>query len=324
MHPYGPARALPQHVVPRVVFVLGKGGVGRSTVAAALGAGLAATGKRVIVAQWAVVDAISPWFGRARAGYAPADLAPGLATMNYSSEAALEQYFVTHLGMRALFHAVIANRHVRAATRAAPGLEELVFLGMVFWLVTLAARDTGRCFDHAIVDAPAMGHGASLLGVPSLTRTLGLGGLLAGECERVASMLADPTCAGAVVVTTPDELALDETREFWPRIERELGRPPLAAIVNRSARALGELPPDPGACAWFEELAASDDDDARAGLDRVYAHLARRIARERAFTSDAPLGTLAIDDALLVADEVSPRGVVALAQTALVPLWSPR
>jgi len=307
--------------VPRVVFVLGKGGVGRSTVAAALGAGLAARGKHVIVAQWAVVDAISPWFGRDRAGYAPADLAPELATMNYSSEAALEQYFVTHLGMRALFHAVIANRHVRAATRAAPGLEELVFLGMVFWLVTLAERDTGRRFDHAIVDTPAMGHGASLLGVPSLTRTLGLGGMLAGECERVAGLLGDPTCAAAVVVTTPDELALDETREFWPRIERELGRAPLAAIVNRSARALGELPADPRACAWFEELAAADD-AARAGLDQVYAHLARRVAREHAFTSDARLGTLAIDDALLVADDASPRRVVALAQEALAPLWS--
>lgn len=314
-------------MIPPVVFVLGKGGVGRSTVAAALGAGLAEDQRRVLVAQWAVSDAISPWFEHPPAGYAAAVIAPGLSTMNFSTEAALEQYFVEHLGMRTFFRAVVANRHVRRATRAAPGLDELMFLGMVMWLTTLARGERGWSYDHVIVDAPAMGHGASLLGMPQVTRALGLGGLLAVECARVADMLRDPARSAALVVTTPDELAVEETREFWPRIARDLGRPPLALIVNRSVGALGQLPSDPRACGWLDALGAPAAPGAQSGIDRIYAHLARRAGREHAIAEtigrDALLGELAIDDALLVDDAPSPRRVVGHASRALRPLWGP-
>jgi hypothetical protein len=313
-------------VIPPALFVLGKGGVGRSTVAAALGVGLAGAGGRVLVAQWALRDAISPWFDRPPAGYEAAEIAPRLSTMNFSTEAALEQYFVAHLGMRALFRAVIANRHVRRATRAAPGLDELMFLGMVMWLTALARDELGWSYDHVIVDAPAMGHGASLLAMPRTTGALGLGGLLAVECARVATMLGDPGRSAAIVVTTPDELAVEETCEFWPQIARELGRPPLAAIVNRSVQSLGPLPADPRTCGWFGALDAPRDPVARCGLDRVYAHLARRSGRERTLAETlartAPLGAIAIDDAALVEDAPTPRGVVDLARGALRPLWS--
>ena len=272
----------------------------------------------MLVAQWAISDAISPWFDRPPTGYAAAAIAPNLSTMNFSAEAALEQYFVEHLGMRALFRAVIANRHVQRATRAAPGLDELMFLGLVMWLTTLARDELGWSYDHVIVDAPAMGHGASLLGMPRVTRALGM------ECARVAEMLRDPARSAAVVVTTPDELAVEETCEFWPRIARELGRAPLAAIINRSVRSLGTLPTDPRACGWFDALGAPADGEAQAGIDRVYAHLARRAARERALDDalgDAVLGEIAIDDALLIDDAPAPRRVVSRARDALRPLW---
>lgn len=307
------------------MFVLGKGGVGRSTVAAALGAGLASRGERVLIVQWSVVDAVSPWFARPPAGYEAQPIAPGLSTMNFSGQAALEQYFVQHLGMRAFYRSVIASRHVRHLTRAAPGLEELMFLGMVMWLTTLARQERGWSYDHVIVDPPALGHATSLLAIPYATGTLGLGGILATECARVAAMLADPARSAALVVTTPEELAVEETLEFWPRIARELGRPPLAAIVNRSVQRLGALPADPAACGWFGAVAAAAPAGARDGLTRVYRHLARRADRERVLadhvTTGAPLGLVAIDDALLAEDAPTPRQIVASATAALSPLW---
>ena len=310
-------------MLPPVVFVLGKGGVGRSTVATALAAGLASRGERVLVAQWAVRDAISPWFDRPPTGYTAAPIAPGLETMNFTTEAALEDYFVQHLGMRVFFRAVIANRHVQRATRAAPGLDELMFLGTMMWLTTMARAERGWSYDHVIVDPPAMGHGASLLAMPQITSRLGLGGLLAVECERVAAMLADPARSAAVVVTTPDELAVEETSEFWPRIARDLGRPPLAAIVNRSVEAVEPLPPDARACAWWPGLAPPADDAARAGLARVYAHHARRAGRAHHIVERIAGGAaIAIDDALLAEDAPTARDVVARATAALQPLWS--
>ncbi|HET7504740.1 MAG TPA: ArsA-related P-loop ATPase [Kofleriaceae bacterium] len=313
-------------MLPAVVLVLGKGGVGRSTVAAALGAGLASRGARVLIVQWSVVDAVSPWFARPPAGYEAQPIAPGLATMNFSAEAALEQYFVQHLGMRAFYRSVISSRHVRHLTRAAPGLEELMFLGMLMWLTTLAREERGWSYDHVVVDPPAMGHATSLLAIPHATQTLGLGGILATECTRVAAMLADPARSAALVVTTPEELAVEETLEFWPRIARELGRPPLATIINRSVQRLGEIPADPGACGWLTAIARAATPDARDGLTRVYRHLARRADREHVLAdrvaAAAPLGLVAIDDALLVEDAPTPRQIVACASAALSPLWS--
>jgi len=311
-----------------VVFVLGKGGVGRSTVAAALGAGFAAGGERVLIVQWAVADAISPWFGCAPAGYDAGPIAPGLATMNFSADAALEQYFVEHLGLGTFYRSVISSRHVHRLTRAAPGLEELMFLGTLMWLTTLARDERGWSYDHVIVDPPAMGHAASLFAIPHATSTLGLGGLLATECARVAAMLADPARSAALVVTTPEELAIEETLEFWPRIARELGRPPLAAIINRSVRQLGAPPADARACGWLQAIRDAAAPGTREGLERVYGHLARRADRERTLAGQlagtAPLGALSIDDAMLVDDAPAPRQVVTRATCALQPLWGAR
>lgn len=291
--------------LPPVIFVLGKGGVGRTTVAAALGAGFASRGERVIVAQWAVEDALSPWFGLAATGFRAQQLLPNLATKNYTMDEAFEQYFVEHLHMRTFYRAVVANRHVRRAMRAAPGLAELMFLGNA-----MAMTSIERTFDRVIVDAQAMGHGASLFAMPQATRSLGLGGLLAVEVQRVTSMLADPTRSAAIVVATPEELAVDETLEFWPRIAHDLGRPPVAAVINFSTRSLGPLP-----AAWYAALHAPP------AFDPLYAQLVRRAERER-FLEERLETTLAIDDAALVRDAPGPRDVIALATHALAPLWS--
>jgi len=313
-------------MVPSIVFVLGKGGVGRSTVAAALGSGLAARGSEVLIVQWTISDAISPWFSRPPAAYEAQPLAPRLATLNFAAEAALEQYFVAHLGLRAFYRTVMSNNHVRRATRAAPGLEELMFLGMLMWLNSLAFEDVGFRYDHVIVDAPAMGHGTSLLAMPRVTNALGFGGQLAIETTRVGSMLADPARLGAVVVTTPEELAVEETCEFWPRITHDLGRAPLALIVNRSAQLLEPLPAEVSACPWWPAAGAVADTRLGGALERVYAHLARRRAREgellQRIVVDGPLARLVIDDAMLAEDVPTPLQVVQRATAALEPFWS--
>jgi hypothetical protein len=315
-------------VIAPVVFVLGKGGVGRSTVAAALASGFAERGDDVLVVQWAVTDAISPWFGLAAAGYDAQPIATRVATMNFSAEAALQQYFVEHLGMRAFYRSVVASRHVRALTRAAPGLEQLMFLGTIMWISTMARQERGWTYDRVVVDMPAMGHGASLLAIPAVTRSFGLGGLLAAECARVAALIEDPARSAALMVTVPDELAVEETFEYWPRITRDFGRPPLALVVNRSVRRLAEMPADRRQCPWLPRLAAPEDEAAREGLDRVYAHLSRRARRERSITEQlrgaAPLGALAIDDALLLDEAPEPRSVVMRAVPGLQPLWATR
>ena len=283
--------------IPALVFVLGKGGVGRTTIASGLGEHFAARGERTLVVQWAIGDAISFRFGKPPAGHQAQALAPNLETMNFSAPQTLREYFVDHLGWRLFFRAVVRNRAVVRLTRAIPALEELLFLGRLFWLTTLAKDELGWSYDRIIVDAPALGHGISLFGVPAAASSLGLGGLLENECARVEAMLADPGRSAALLVTTPEELAVEETLELFPRLAAELGRPPLALVINRSVRLLGALPLDPKQCEWFAPFQ---------GFEPLYAALARRGARERGLAdrmaNATPLGCVAVDDGLLRGD----------------------
>ena len=236
--------------LPRIFFVFGKGGVGRSTVAAALAMMCADRGERVLVLEWAIADPIGPWFGAAAAGPAPLSVAPGIAVANFTLDDALRAYFVDHLHLGILYRSVIRARAVARMLEIAPGLAEMFFLGELWWLTTLAEHERGLHFDRIIVDAPATGHGASLLDVPDTLAKMPLAGLLALETTRVTSLMADPERAGAVLVSLAEPLVVDETLELVPRLPRE----PLALIVNRSVDQLGELPAHGPLAALADEL----------------------------------------------------------------------
>ena len=218
----------------KLLFVLGKGGVGRSTVAAALAEVYAAQNESVLIVQWTVHDAISPQFALPPLlSHDSKQLRPGISVMNFEAEEAIREYFVDHLKLKMLHSMVIENRHVQRLVHAAPGLQELFFLGRLYWLVHLAQQERGTSFDRIIVDAPAMGHGVSLFRISAAVASMGMAGPLAVECERVSQMLYDESTVGTVVVTIPEELPVEETLEFLPQIQVEMRRPPLFVVLNR-------------------------------------------------------------------------------------------
>ncbi len=282
-------------MIPRVIFVLGKGGTGRSSVAAALGSCFAARGESTLVVEWAFAEAIAPWFGRQPAGHEARAVAPLLSVMNFSLDETLREYFVGHLHLKLFHDFVIANRHVQRLIHAAPGIAELLFCGRLFWLLELARGETGADYRRIVVDAPATGHGEPLFGIPRTLAGFEAAGLLALERERVTRMFADPALTGAVVVTLPEELAIEETRETLPRLRRDLGRPPLAVLMNRSVGRFFSGDPAPR---WLEELREP-------ALPIVYAELLKRKAREREIE-----GALPLDDGLLLDAEPTPLSIV--------------
>jgi hypothetical protein len=302
--------------LPRIVFVLGKGGVGRTTVSAALGLALAARGERVLVFEWTVADPIAPWFGLPPVGPQPAEVAPGLAVANYDLDEALRAYFVDHLRLRLFYRRIVHGRHVRRLIRAAPGIAEMLFLGQLWWLTTLAEREAGLRFDRIVVDAPATGHGASLLDLPATLSGMGAGGMLGLEIRRVVEMMSDPEWTGAMVVALPEELAIDETRELVPRVTERLRRAPLAALVNRSVTRWVAAD---GASGALLALGQRLSPEARGGLELLHEELSARARREgelRGLLSGATReGTISIDEQLAARGLQSPGDVVrAVAQ----------
>jgi Mrp family chromosome partitioning ATPase len=216
-----------------LIFVMGKGGTGRTTIAASLGMHFASRGERVLIVQWALRDSISRLFGLRDATHETRSLGHNLSAMNFSFEKALEEYFVSHLKMRSVFDLVIRNSHVQKIVRAAPGIQELFFLGRLFWLTELAEAERGWRYDRVIVDAPASGHGVPLFHLPRTVASFGIAGPIASESERVAQLIEDERRVGVVLVATPEELAVHEMLETASLLKSSLGRAPLFGVVNR-------------------------------------------------------------------------------------------
>ena len=280
--------------LPRIIFVLGKGGVGRSTIATALGLGLANRGERVLVLEWAVADPIAPWFGLPPAGPQPVEVSPNLWAANFSLDDALRSYFVDHLHLGVVYRRVIKADAVWRLIDVAPGISEIFFLGELWWLLNLAEKEAGLRFDRIVVDAPATGHGASMLDVPQTLAAMGASGLMALEVQRVTGLVQDPSLTGAVVVALPEPLVIAETIELVPRVGERLGRAPLALLVNRGA---GELAGHPRSFRWRGLLPSTQQ-----VLGQLEAQLSERarneVALAQALAAQTQLGTISLPERL--------------------------
>ncbi|MEW5740620.1 MAG: ArsA-related P-loop ATPase [Myxococcota bacterium] len=303
--------------MPRILFVVGKGGVGRSTVATALGLHFASKGERVLLVEWTVTETIAPWFGKPAVapGFTPVEVAPGLSVMNYELHAVLRSYFVEHLGLDIFYRRIIEGAAVQRLIESAPGLAELLFIGQLWWLTTLAENEAGLRFDRLIVDAPATGHAVSLLDLPAAMQTFGASGLLALEVGRIAQMMKDPKWTGAVAVALPEALVAEETGELVPRVTKDLGRPPLALFLNRSVRGLLTPALHP---AW--EAALPLTPASRDSLAVMHGELVARVRHEEllraGLSTSTRDGVLSLPEQLATLGPVSPLEVVR----ALVPV----
>ena len=280
-----PTATLSGNQIPKLLFVLGKGGVGRTSVATSLALSFAARCNKTLLVQWSLSDAISGLFQKPQCGHSEVEIAPYLHVMNFSPEEAIREYFVDHLGLKLLYNLVIENRHVQRLINAAPGVQELFFLGRLFWLVSLAQKERGWSYDHVIVDTQATGHGVSLFTIAPTVAGFGMTGPLAAECERVSQMLANPEVVGTVVSTLAEELPVEETLEFIPKLTTDLGRPPLLAVVNRSIATFfpaGSI--RDGFPAWFQHHSqALKLAGAQASAQLIYRDLTKRARFEQEF-----------------------------------------
>jgi len=135
-------------------------------------------------------------------------------------------------------------------------------------------------------------------------------GLVGVETERVVEMMTDPRWTGALVVTLPEELSVEETVELVPRVTSRLKRPPLALVVNRSVRRVLGDEPEISLAPFAERVSRGS----RAAVDTVIGELQSRVRLERAVEialEDATeRGALAIDEQLLLPGSHEPREVV--------------
>ncbi len=181
------------------MFVTGKGGVGKSTVAIALGLLAARRGLRTIVAELASQERIQGLFDAEREQFREVELEPGLFTISIDPQQAMEEYLRVKAGP--LGQVLGASRLFQAFAMATPGMRELLSIGKVWELAQLDRRTSGAApYDLVIVDAPATGHGVGLLRTPRTFADIARVGPIAHQGRTIADTIADREFTGVIAV----------------------------------------------------------------------------------------------------------------------------
>lgn len=214
------------------MLVTGKGGVGRTTIAAALGVLAARRGKRTVVCEVAEQERLAALFGIAGVGHEERELAPGLHAVSVQPERAKEEWLQYQLKSETLAGVLGGSRLFQYLTAAAPGLSELVTIGKVWDLAQLERRTGGSVFDLTIVDSPPTGHGLAMLRAPATYATVARVGPISRQARIIDAFLRDHGSTGVLVVALPEEMPVNETIEFERRLADELTMVVDRVVVN--------------------------------------------------------------------------------------------
>jgi anion-transporting ArsA/GET3 family ATPase len=223
---------MPALLDKRLIVVTGKGGVGKTTVALALGLAAARAGKRVMVAEVAQQERVSRVFRREGLGYSEAELSDNLFGMSINPERALKEYLGQQVGS-ALGSVLTGNRIFEYFAAAAPGVRELATVGKVWELAQPQRRDSRtRPYDLVIMDAPASGNGLALLRSPRTFGDIARVGPIRRRADMIHDFLTDSARTALVAVALPQEMPVNETLEFRVKLEDEMGMETQAVVVN--------------------------------------------------------------------------------------------
>jgi anion-transporting ArsA/GET3 family ATPase len=210
----------------RLLFVTGKGGVGKTTIAAGLALLASQRGQRVLACE---VDAKGNLAGAFEAGptsFHASEVQPRLYAMSMDTEESLKEYLSLQLKLPFLARLGPLARTFDFLATAAPGVREILTVGKVAW----EARE--RHYDLVVVDAPATGHIVGQLRAPQAIRELVSVGLIRDQTGWMIDLLADPATTGVVIVAAPEEMPVTESLELLERLT-EVDVDVAAVVVNR-------------------------------------------------------------------------------------------
>lgn len=253
-----PAAAVPL-LDRRLLFVTGKGGVGKTTIASALGVLAARQGKRTLVCEFDAKGNLADFFGSDPTSFAPTEVLPGLFAMSMDTEESLKEYLRLQIKVPLLARIGPLARTLDFVANAAPGVKEILTVGKVAWEVK---EDH---YDLVIADAAASGHVVAQLSAPQAIGELVKVGLIREQTSWLSEILDDPATTGAVLVSAPEEMPVSETLELAERIRTETNVDIATVAVNRVLPELFGR----GEEAVFEALAQPVE---RERLDAVVGH----------------------------------------------------
>jgi anion-transporting ArsA/GET3 family ATPase len=211
----------------KLIFVTGKGGVGKTTIAASLAWLAADRGKRTLVCEVDAKGNMADFYETAPTRFEEREIAPRLWAMSMDTEASLKQYLSLQLKLPLVAKVGPIAKMFDFVASAAPGVREIVTVGKLCWEVK------ERHYDCIVVDASASGHIVGQLAAPQAINQLVQVGLVRQQTGWMLDILENPTTTGVVVVATPAEMPVSETLELTTRLKEETNVDLAAVVVNR-------------------------------------------------------------------------------------------
>ncbi len=211
----------------KLLFVTGKGGTGKTTVAAALALLAAETGKRTLVCEVEPKGDLAEAYECGPTPFEGRRVSDRLTAMSMDTEASLREY------LRAIARVPVMGRLGPVArtfdfvATAAPGIKEILTVGKLCYEVR-----EGH-YDLVVVDASATGHVVGQLAAPIGINELVRVGVIRSQTDWMLEILRDPARTGAVIVTTPEEMPVSEAIDLTDRLERETPVKLACVIANR-------------------------------------------------------------------------------------------
>jgi anion-transporting ArsA/GET3 family ATPase len=238
----------------QVVVITGKGGVGKTTVTAALGARLAARGREVLLLEVDPRENLHQLLGVRPSGGQILKAGPRLRLQHLDPRGVLDDLVRDKLKVGALVRRVLSSPIHQQFTEGAPGLKETAVFGRALRLVEGFTPRGVPTPDVVLLDAPATGHGISWLAAPQLISEVIETGPVGHMAAEIAAFMADPRRFGVVVVATAEEMPVQESLELLAGLRGRTGRTAEAVVVNALYPPLpGNVDPaDEATTLWLE------------------------------------------------------------------------